>query len=81
MRIAYSQAFTVNIIDGYLLGLLGALLSLVAAVWWVQAQEWLDKGHPPLAFRTLTAVAFTLFTTGILWQFVGYLRLEYAVGW
>ena len=81
MRIAYSQAFTVNIIAGYLLGLLGTLLCLVAAVWWVQAREWLDNGSPPPAFRALTAAAFTLFTIGILWQLVGYLRLEYVVGW
>jgi hypothetical protein len=81
MQIAYSQAFTVNIVAGYLLGLLGALLALVAAVWWVQAQEWLDSGPPPPVFGALTAAAFTLFTIGIVWQLVGYLRLEYAVGW
>jgi len=81
MRIAYSQAFAVNIVAGYLLVLLGASLSLLAAVWWVKAQEWLHSGPPPPAFRALTAAAFTLFTTGIVWQLVGYLRLEYAVGW
>jgi hypothetical protein len=81
MQIAYSHAFTVNIIAGYLLALLGALLALVAAVWWVQAQEWLDSGPPPPAFRALTAAAFTLFAIGIFWQLVGYLRLEYAFGW
>jgi hypothetical protein len=32
-------------------------------------------------FRALTTVAFTLFTIGIVWQLVGYLRLEYVVGW
>jgi hypothetical protein len=81
MRIAYSQPFTVHIIVGYLLVLLGDLLALVAAGWWVQAQEWLDSGPPPPTFRVLTVAAFTLFTIGIFWQLVGYLRLEYAVGW
>ena len=33
MRIAYSQPFTVHIIVGYLLVLLGDLLALVAAGW------------------------------------------------
>ncbi len=81
MRIAYSHAYTVNVIAGYLLSLLGAVLALMAALWWVQAQEWLGSGPPPSAFRALTAAAFTLFTMGIVWQLVGYLRLEYAVGW
>ena len=81
MRIAYSHAFTVNIVAGYLVTLLGDLLSLVAAIWWVQAQEWLNSGPPPPAFRALTATAFALFTIGIVWQFVGYLRLDYVVGW
>jgi hypothetical protein len=57
------------------------LLSLVAAVWWAQAPEWLDNGPPPRAFQALTAAAFALFTIGIVWQLIGYLRLEYAVGW
>lgn len=77
-----------NIVAGYLLVLLGDLLALVAAGWWVQAHEWLDSGSPQQTFRSpqqtfraLTAAAFTLFTIGIFWQLVGYLRLEYAVGW
>jgi hypothetical protein len=81
MRIAYSHAFTVNIVAGYLLVLLGDLLALVAAGWWVQAQEWLNSGPPPRTFRALTVAAFTLFAIGIFWQLVGYLGLEYAVGW
>jgi hypothetical protein len=81
MRIAYSDAFTVNIVAGYLLVLLGDLFALVAAGWWVQAQEWLDSGPPPRTFRPLAVAAFTLFAIGIFWQLVGYLRLEYTVGW
>jgi hypothetical protein len=81
MRIAYSHAFAVNVIAGYLLSLLGAGLSLVAAVWWVQAHEWLESGPPPPAFRALMAAALALFTMGIVWQLVGYLRLEYVIGW
>jgi hypothetical protein len=81
MRIAYSQAFTVSIIAGYVLGLLGALLALAVVVWWGRMPEGLDSGPPPAGFRVLTAAAFTLFTIGIFWQLIGYLRLEYVVGW
>ena len=38
---------SVNIVARYLLTLLGNFLLLVVALWWVQAQEWLDGGSAP----------------------------------
>lgn len=80
MSLAYSQAFAVNVIAGYLLTVLGAVLGLAAAVWWVRAREW-AHGEPPPAFRALSTVAIVLFVAGLLWQLIGYLRLEYTSGW
>ena len=34
---------------------------------------------PTAGIRKLSAVAFALFTIGIFWQLIGYLRMEWAV--
>jgi hypothetical protein len=60
---------------------LGAVLALAAGVWWMQAGEWAHGEPKPPAFRALSAAAFTLFTIGLFWQLIGYLRLEYTSGW
>jgi len=78
MSTAYSPTFASNVILGYLLTVLGAVLGLAAAVWWARAREWADTPPPP-AFRALCTVAFASFTVGIFWQLVGYLRLD--SGW
>jgi hypothetical protein len=80
MPIAYSPAFTWNVIAGLLLVLLGAVLALTAIVWWTRAEESTHGGAPPPAVRALTAIGFGLFAIGIFWQLIGYLRLERA-GW
>jgi hypothetical protein len=77
MSMAYSHTFALNVIAGYLLTVLGAVLALTAAVWSV-AGSW-PQGRPPLAFRALCTLAFAAFIGGILWQLVGYLHLEYRV--
>ncbi len=81
MPMAYSPTFTVLVITGYLLTVVGAVLALAAAVWWMRAGEWAHEGPPPPAFRALTTAAFTMFTVGLFWQLIGYLRLDYAAGW
>ena len=80
MPMAYSPTFTVLVITGYLLTVLGAVLGLAAAVWWARAEEWAGEPQPP-AFRALTAAAFLFFTMGLFWQVIGYLRLDYTSGW
>jgi hypothetical protein len=80
MPIAYSEAFTWNVIAGLLITLLGAALAIAVTVWWTRAEDQAHGGPPPSAVRTLTAVAFGLFTIGILWQLIGYLRLQ-RTGW
>ena len=80
MSLAYSPTFAVNVIAGYLLTVLGAVLALAAAVWWTRAREW-AHGEAPPAFRALSALAVILFVAGIFWQLAGYLRIEYTSGW
>ncbi|HEV8441255.1 MAG TPA: hypothetical protein VGT40_24465 [Methylomirabilota bacterium] len=80
MSFAYSPMFAVSVTAGYLLTVLGALLSLAAAVWWMLAREW-EHGRPPLGFRALATAAFSLFVVGIFWQLIGYVRLTYANVW
>ncbi len=78
---AYSSTFAVNIIGGYALTVLGAVLSLAAGVWWMRAREWADGQPQPLAFRALSTAGFLFFTIGLFWQLIGYLRFEYTSGW
>ncbi len=78
MLTAYSHTFVFNVIVGYLLTVLGAVLALAAAIWRTLAAERADE-PPPAAFRALCAVAFLAFLAGIFWQLIGYLRLEYTV--
>ncbi len=80
MPMAYSEAFTLNVIAGLLITLLGAVLAIAVTVWWTRAEDRAQGGPAPPAVRKLTAVAFGLFVIGIFWQLIGYLRLERA-GW
>jgi len=80
MSLAYSQAFAMNVLAGYLLTVVGAVLALAAAVWWTLAREW-AHGAPPPAFRALSALAVVLFVAGLFWQLMGYIRLDYAGAW
>jgi hypothetical protein len=80
VAIAYSSTFTPNVIAGLLLTLLGAVLALALTVCWSWAEDRAHGGPPPPAIRKLSAVAFALFTIGIFWQLIGYLRMEWA-GW
>jgi hypothetical protein len=80
MSFAYSQTFALNVLAGYGLTVLGALMALVAGVWWMLAGEWM-RDKPPAAFRALSTLAFVCFAVGLFWQLAGYLRIEYTRGW
>jgi uncharacterized membrane protein YidH (DUF202 family) len=78
MSLAYSPVFGVNVIAGYLLTVLGAVLALASAVWWVWTEEGTRAGSRLPALRVLSTLAFALFVVGLFWQLAGYLRLNYS---
>ena len=80
MPIAYSEAFTLNVVAGLLVTLLAAALAIGLTVWWTREEDRAHGGPPPPAVRKLMVAAFGLFVIGIFWQLIGYLRLERA-GW
>lgn len=80
VEIAYSSTFTPNVIAGLLVTLLGAVLALGLTVCWSYAEDRARGEAPPPAIRKLFAAAFAIFTIGIFWQLIGYLRMQWA-GW
>ena len=81
MPVHVGEAFTWNVTVAFLVMWFGAVLALAAGVWWEHAGEWVQSGHPPLGFRACCAAAIGLSAIGIIWQVVGYLRLEYTTWW
>ena len=81
MPLAYSSTFFWHVTAGLILTLLGAALLLAVGVWWTAACELAQQEPAPWAFLVVRAAGFTLFVTGLMWQLIGYLRLEYAGWW
>jgi len=81
MPMAYSSTFALNVLVGFGLTFVGAVLALVAGVWWMLAGEWAHGQRQPLAFRGLSTLAFLLFTVGLFWQLIGYVHLNYTTNW
>jgi hypothetical protein len=78
--IFFDPTFVINVIAGWVLTLVGALVLLLAAIWSVVAGEWL-RGEPrPAAWRGLCAVGVAFFIAGWVWQIVGYYRVG-ALTW
>jgi hypothetical protein len=81
MPIHVNQALTWNVTVAFAMMWLGAMLALAVDVWREQAGGWAQGGHRPLVFRACCAAGIGLCSLGILWQLVGYLRLEYTTWW
>jgi hypothetical protein len=78
--IFFDPVFVVNVVAGWLLTVLGAVVLLGAAVWSVAAGEWLRGEPKPAAWRALCAAGVAAFAAGWLWQIIGYYRIG-AVTW
>jgi hypothetical protein len=64
--------FTVGVMAGWLLTVVGVGALLLAALWFSVAGEWHRGSAPPAAFRALSVLGLVCFLGGLLWQFVGY---------
>jgi hypothetical protein len=81
MPIDVNPAFTLKVIAGFVVSLVGALLALAASVWCEHAEDRAHGGRPPAACRAFCGAALGLFFIGTLWQLLGYLLLEYTIWW
>jgi len=65
--------FTIGVMAGWILSVLGVGALLLASVWYSLAGEWRGGSvRPPSAFRALLGLGFVFWLGGLLWQFVGY---------
>jgi uncharacterized membrane protein len=78
--IFFNPFFVTNVIAGFILTLLGALVLLVAAIWFMMAREWEHQPRRPASWRTLCTIGIAMFALGWVWQLVGYYRVG-AVTW
>jgi len=81
MPLHVSDAFTRDITIGFLVSLIGAVLIMLVGVGWQYFGGWAPRGHSPFTLPAFCAVAVGLFSVGLVWQLVGYLRLEYTSWW
>jgi len=81
MSLHISEAFTRDVTLGFLVTMVGAILIMVVAVCWQYFGGWAPRGGSSFALPAFCAVAVGLFSAGLVWQLVGYLRLEYTRWW
>ncbi|HTY77031.1 MAG TPA: hypothetical protein VMI34_04350 [Candidatus Bathyarchaeia archaeon] len=76
-----SKAFTWNVTVGVVVMLAGAALALAVSIWWELAKSRAPREGRSLALGVSGAAAMTIFWIGVVWQLVGYMRLEYTTWW
>lgn len=81
MPLHVSEAFTWDVTMGVVVMLLGAMLALIVSIWSERAKSQAPKEARSLALGVSGVAAMTLFWIGLVWQLVGYMRLEYTTWW
>jgi hypothetical protein len=71
-NVLFDVLFMKAVGSGWLVTVLGALLLLLAGIWYSQANRSRAVDRAPAGFRGVVAVGFCLFLLGLVWQFVGY---------
>ncbi|HUM15429.1 MAG TPA: hypothetical protein VL086_07070 [Candidatus Nitrosotalea sp.] len=65
--------FTLGVMAGWILTVLGVGALLLGGIWFSLAGEWRGgSARPPGAFRALIGLGLVFWLGGLLWQFVGY---------
>lgn len=79
--IFFDPVFTVSVMAGWFLTLVGAVLLLLGSLWYSREGEWRQgSARPPSAFRVFIGVGLAFWAGGLLWQFIGYFTTR-SVTW
>jgi hypothetical protein len=78
--IFFDPEFVSNVILGYLVTLVGALILLVAGAWWAWNSDTSQQDPQSGAWRALCRVGWAVFIGGWIWQIVGYVT-THTVTW
>jgi hypothetical protein len=74
-RVLFDPEFMINVASGWGFVVLGALILLAAGIWWSASNPPPYAEKAPRGWRALTALGWTLFLLGWVWQIVGYARI------
>ena len=72
--IFFDPQFVTNIIAGYLLTVMGALILLVAGAWWAWNQDSSQQSPKSSLWHALCGLGWCVFIGGWVWQIIGYVR-------
>ncbi|HKW94556.1 MAG TPA: hypothetical protein VJX92_21915 [Methylomirabilota bacterium] len=65
--------FTLSVMAGWIVTVVGVVVLLLASAWYSAAGEWRrGTARPPAAFHAVYGLGLVMFLGGLLWQFVGY---------
>ena len=71
--IFFDPVFVSNVIAGYLVTVLGAVMLLGAGVWWSAASDTSQASPRSGAWRALCGLGWAVFVAGWVWQILGYI--------
>jgi len=78
--IFFDPLFVANVILGYLVTVLGAVILLVAGAWWSWASDSSQQSPRSGVWRGLCVAGWSMFVAGWIWQIVGYINTN-TVTW
>ena len=78
--IFFDPQFVSNVILGYLVMVVGALILLVGGVWWSLHSDSSQQDPPSGAWRALCRAGWAIFIGGWVWQILGYIN-THTVTW
>jgi hypothetical protein len=72
--IFFDPAFTTNVLAGFVVTVLGALILLVAGAWWSWSSDSSQQSPQSGAWRALCVLGWAVFIAGWIWQIAGYIN-------